>query len=72
MTSQEKLWKNINFIKVRMKREGSLFACNFESVLAVWAQGVTHSQEMPSTFLPSGKKSCSVSENMCRLSTALS
>lgn len=52
--SQEKL-KNKHQLhenKELRKRE-LLFACNLS---AVWAQAVTHSQELPSSFLPSGKK----------------
>lgn len=46
-----------------LRKRELLFAWNLS---AVWAQAVTHSQELPSSFLPSGKKkNWSTIENMC-------
>lgn len=52
--SQEKLRNKHQLHESKeLRKRQLLFACNLS---AVWAQAVTHSQELRSSFLPSGKK----------------
>lgn len=66
---EKKLWKYVQLqhvIHARLKREVPLFV----SVLAAGAPVMTHSQELPSSFLPRERRS--VSENICCRTTGQS